>query len=298
MISRDHRGSATVPAALPPPAGFERFHASRRLLQSEQPTSTTAGSTNPRSALADTACPACAGPMGLRPHPPHRPLEPGDAAASTPARPLRALPELLPLAPAEVSRVRGRRASACQRLSFFVPRARFVPFGIPLARRRMRALPEGNGRSRELRPNPIRSDTSRHDIAAASVGDPMSLAGTLAGPKHADCRRRKRCRRTSPCHREHSRDKSGLADPRTSRFRGPPAASLPPSRLSTGLNVRSRRTETTRWNDPLARIGQHRSARLDALAACAARPSWAEGRFTRCSAKSSEISRTRGAFHR
>jgi hypothetical protein len=42
----------------------------------------------------------------------------------------------------------------------------------------MRASPGGDARSRELRPNSIRSDTSRHDIVAPPVGGPESLVDT------------------------------------------------------------------------------------------------------------------------
>ena len=143
------------------------------------------GSTNPRSALADTARPACAEPTGLRPHPPHRPLNPGDACASTLARPLRII-RRLPLGTSRGFTSQGPGAFTHRRLSFFVSRARLWPFGRQLARHRMRASPEGNTRSRELRPNPIRSDTSRHDTAAPSAGD---------------CWQR-RCRHTNLCSRE------------------------------------------------------------------------------------------------
>jgi hypothetical protein len=101
---KDHRQPATVLTALPPRAGFGHpfarrarargakasrldptlsaavtrrgadldQDASRRLLQSEQSTSTTGGSTDPRSKLAGAAPPACAGlgaelRMGLKP---------------------------------------------------------------------------------------------------------------------------------------------------------------------------------------------------------------------------------------
>jgi hypothetical protein len=55
----------------------------RRLLQSVQLMSTTTNHPIPGAALADVACPACAGPTGLGPHPPRRPLVPGDPGAST-----------------------------------------------------------------------------------------------------------------------------------------------------------------------------------------------------------------------
>jgi hypothetical protein len=178
------------PLWLARPSSFSRraagSDASRRLLQSEQPTSTTAGSTNPRSALADTARPARAGPMGLRPHPPHRPLDPGDAAASTPASPLRAQPG----PPPGTSRgftSQGPASFARRRLSLFVPRGASCLSAIRSLGAAMRASPEGVARSRELRPNPIRSDTPRHDTVAPPAGEPMSLAGPPPGQSHADC---------------------------------------------------------------------------------------------------------------
>lgn len=156
--------------------------ASRRLLQSEQPTSTTAGSTHPRSALADTARPARAGPMGLRPHPPHRPLDPGDTAASTLASPLRAQPGLPPGASRGFTS-QGPASFARRRLSLFVPCAASCLSAVRSLGAAMRASPGGAARSRELRPNPIRSDTSRHDTVAPPAGKPASLHAAAAGPK-------------------------------------------------------------------------------------------------------------------
>lgn len=106
---------------------------SRRLLQSEQPTSTTAGPSEPRSALVDTARPARAGPMGLGPHPPHRPSDSGDAAAATSRATLagrgeafaRHQPRFHESGAGRISRasLRARLESTCRRLSFFMPRS-------------------------------------------------------------------------------------------------------------------------------------------------------------------------------
>jgi hypothetical protein len=159
-----------------------------------------------------------------------------------------------------------------RRLSLFSLRARFVPFGLLLARCRMRGSPGGDPRSRELRPNPIRSDTSRHDTVAPPVGDRISLAGAAAGPKP---RRPAADLNGTAARASVLAKKRGLAGPRASHFRRPPAVSFPPSRLSTGLDGRNRRTETVAGTTHRAgwSARQCRSARLDALAACAAGPS-------------------------
>lgn len=178
--------------------------------------------------------------MGLRPHPPHRPLDPGDVAASTPVRPLRIRPGSL---------LGTSRGFTSQGPSGSHPSASLAF---------TRASPQ---------PDPLEHLSSRHrratgwktDVARRSAGVTAGAEATLtpassndaAAPPFALAKKR------------------WAVGPRTSRSHGPPAASLPPSHLSTGLDVRSRRTETARWNDPLARIGQHRSARLDDGAACA-----------------------------
>lgn len=186
------------------PEGFNVLSdASRRLLQSEQPTSTTAGSTNPRSALADTARPACAGPMGLRPHPPHRPQDPGDAGGFHPRPTLAGLTKAFTrhqprfhesgageLSPSSASRFSGPCGTRCLRC----PRA-------------MRAH-ESFAPTRSAR-TPHVTTPSRHRLEADDENDAVARAFALA-------------------------KRRGLAGPRTSRSRGPLAASFPPAHLSMG----------------------------------------------------------------
>jgi len=119
----------------------------------------------------DAAHPACAGlggnlRMGLRPHPPHRSPTPGDTATASPPRTLRLACDASAPAPAEVARARGRPALANRRLA-------------PSARRRVV----------ELRPDPIRSDTSCHRTAPALGGDP-NTAGRPAEAERQSSRSR------------------------------------------------------------------------------------------------------------
>jgi len=94
--------------------------------------------------------------MRLRPHPPHRPPTPGDTVTSASLRTLRLARDASAPAPAEVFRARGRPALANRHLT-----------------------PSARKRAVELRPDPIRSDTSCRAIAPALGGDP-STAGRPA----------------------------------------------------------------------------------------------------------------------
>jgi len=145
--------------------------------------------------------------------------------------------------PAEVSRARGQPAFAARRLPSGVSRVRdarsagcCVCFETPRPRR-------------ELRPNPIRSDTSCRAIAAHQMENLMQC-----GP---------RCL---------------LAE---ASWCGEPPSITPrePSRSRMNASATGPRGPA---RDPLARITTNS----------------AEGRFTRASAKKSEIGCTRGAFHR
>lgn len=88
--------------------------------------------------------------------------------------------------------------------------------------------------------------------------------------------------RPKPCHCQRRHDavartlalmkKRGLVGPRTSRSRGPPAGFCRLPAFRRVHDNRVRRTETARCNDPLTRIGQHRSARPATMTACAATP--------------------------
>jgi hypothetical protein len=159
----------------------------------------------------------------------------------------------------------------------FRARARVLPFGRRLAWNRMRPHPrvmrahESFAPTRSAR-TPHVTTSLRHQLETAGRND--AAARTLALAK-----------------------KRRLASPHTSRSRGPPAGSFSLSRLATGST-----------GGPTNRDGKlGRSTRADRPApfgtvGCLGRlrspATRAEGRFTRCSAKSREISRTRGAFHR
>jgi hypothetical protein len=136
------------------------------------------GSTSPTS-----ACPARTGPTGLRPHPPCRPPNPDDAGASVPARSLRTVTG------PSTQRLPGRLESGARRrcrrgTSRFTRCASVFALRRRPARSALRRMPRcrGDVRSRELRPNPIRPDTSRHETAAIPAGDPIPCAAGRPKP--------------------------------------------------------------------------------------------------------------------
>jgi hypothetical protein len=154
--------------------------------------------------------------MGLRPHPPHRPPNPGDDGASS----------LLcdPRGP-------RRKASTPRQPRFHGPgagrRCRPAPpsWGTTLARPGGRLGPAQARRPvTELRPNPIRSDTSRHGTEGAPAGD---SGAARRRPAVFTCRARTRRAETLrtgrlpiPPHEPCSREKAlGSRSPRATRSR-------------------------------------------------------------------------------
>ena len=161
-------------------------------------------------------------------------------------------------ASAESSRIRGQPAMPARHLSLHPVRLRRSPCGGDLrAARCSRPRCRGDVRSRELRPNPIRSNTSRHGTVAISAGNPIPCAAgsTEAGPST----------RTIPPHAPFALASSELVGPRAPRLRRPPAASHPLSRTGPA-------NRTARCDAPLARTTQHRPTRFGERAACAASP--------------------------
>jgi len=131
--------------------------------------------------------------------------------------------------PAEVSRVRGRPAFAARRLSSDSPHVRDAR-GAGVLR-----SCETQDPRRELRPNPIRSDTSCRAIVVHQV---ESLMPCGRRPRRAGAVRLRRSRRANPaltCERE----SGGLTWPRRApafagcMHRGPRAASPGPPRRGT-----------------------------------------------------------------
>jgi len=184
--------------------------------------------------------------MGLRPHPPHRSPTPGDTVTFSPPRTLRLACDASAPAPAEVSRARGRPALANRRLA-------------PSARKRVV----------ELRPDPIRSDTSCHKTAPALGGDP-STAGRPAAA-----------------------ERQSVAIP-------PRKPNLVSKHEAVGL--RGLRTVCFRET---AGLNKHCTTCLRGIVqtcpeapACLRNPMPGQGRLSRISAKRSEIRRAQGAFHR
>jgi hypothetical protein len=110
--------------------------------------------------------------MGLRPHPPRRPPNPGYAMGSASPRPSRVVEERCPPGAGRGFTGQGPRSKAARRLSSC--RATWVAPG-----------PTRTWiRTTELRPNPIRSSTSRRGTAGASAGDSDAARRCTAEAEH------------------------------------------------------------------------------------------------------------------
>lgn len=183
-----------------------------------------------------------------------------------------------------------------RRLSLHPMRLRPSPCGGDLRAPRRGRMPRlrGDARSRELRPNPIRPDTSRHRTVAASEGNPTPCAVDSAEAMPPT--------RTIPSHAPLAlvalaslRAPGSWAPVRPAcagRLRRPPAF--------TGGPANRTATPTIRFRESRSAFAEHDAPPGTVRrTSCLRNPAaGAKGRFTRCSAKSTEISRTRGAFHR
>jgi hypothetical protein len=144
-------------------------------------------------------------------------------------------------ASAESSRIRGRPAMPTRRLPLCPLRLRHPPYGGDFLAARCGRQPRcrGDVRSRELRPNPIRPDTSRHGTAAIPAGNRYRAPPARPKPN----RRLERSRHTNP---------SLLRAPSSWTPVRPACAGHP--RRPTRFHRRGRRTETalctTRWRGP------------------------------------------------
>lgn len=144
-----------------------------------------------------------------------------------------------------------------RRLSLYPLRLRQCLAAWTCAQRVAVASPSPGGiRSRELRPNPIRPDTSRHETAAIPAGAPIPYA---AGPAEAEP-----WARTIPSHAP-----SLLRAP----AREPPCALLAQAARGVPPAFTGGAGEPNgSLHDPLARTSQHRPARFGERAARATRP--------------------------
>jgi hypothetical protein len=145
-----------------------------------------------------------------------------------------------------------------RRLSLHPMRLCPSPCGGDLRAARRGRMPRlrGDARSRELRPNPIRPDTSRHRTVATSEGNPTPCAVDSAEAMPPA--------RTIPSHAPFTLASSRLVGPRTPRLRRPSAASA---------RFHGRAGKPNGYaDDPLARSTTHHPARFDERAACATRP--------------------------
>lgn len=127
---------------------------------------------------------------------------------------------------------------------------------------RTRQPPKGGRRSRELRPNPLRSDTPCRDTAAPPAGTGAALADHrgLACRWHTTADGRNDAAARPRRLREHSRKAKGSWPPvRPACASRPPA---PPREPTLRWAVRRAPADRSNdCNDPLARVAQRRTAR-------------------------------------
>jgi len=160
-------------------------------------------------------------------------------------------------------------------------------------------------RSRELCPDPICPDTSRHEAVPAPAGDPMprapwAMRRPKPKPAPGDPSSVTRARASPRPRLRADLERAELGGPRTSCSRRPPATSPRFHVEAANRGAPPLRSARAAADDVLPGTVERSSRPSPPLAqpARATRPPRAKGRLTRCSAKSNAIRRTRGAFPR